>query len=295
MLTKENITNKFEFDLKLFSLVCIALFFLSANSILARMAILTQNIDAFTFTFLRIFSGSVLLLSIYFYKTKTLNLSMKKNWISAFMLFLYAICFSYSYVDMQAGIGTLILFAVVQLTMILIAFFYKEKLTFNKIIGILIAFFGLVYLLYPKEDFSISFSHTFLMIISGIAWAIYSVIGKSSLNALLNTTDNFFKASIFIIIFMLFFIDSFKLDFYTSVLAIFSGAITSALGYLIWYEILPKIQILTASILQLLVPIIAIFLSVITLDEIVSFELILATFIILFGIFIALFKKNKYI
>ena len=276
--------------MQIFILISISLLFLSANSILCKMAISTQNIDAYSFTFLRIFSGAIFLLLIYFYKNKNLKLNLKTNWLSSFMLFLYAICFSFSYINIFAGIGTLILFAVVQLSMILIAIFYKEKLTVNKIVGISLAFVGLIYLLYPKEDFSISFFHTFLMIISGIAWAIYSVIGKSSTNALINTTDNFFKAFIFVVIFMIFFIDSFKLDFYTSVLAIFSGAITSALGYLIWYEVLPKIEILTASILQLIVPIIAIFLSVILLDEALSFELVVSTFLILLGIFIALKK-----
>ena len=206
------------------------------------------------------------------------------------MLFLYAICFSYSYINMFAGIGTLILFAVVQISMILIALFYKEKLTINKILGVIVAFGGLAFLLYPKEDFSISFFHTFLMVISGITWAVYSVIGKSSTNALLNTTDNFFKATIFAIIFMLFFINEFKFDLYTSFLAILSGSITSGLGYLIWYEVLPKIQITTASVLQLIVPILAIFLSVIILDEKFSLELAISTFIILFGIFLALKK-----
>ena len=277
-------------DLKLFILIFIALLFLAVNSILCKMAISTQNIDAFSFTILRIFSGAILLLGIYFYKNRNLKFDMKKNWLSSFMLFLYAICFSYSYINMFAGIGTLILFAVVQLSMILIALFYKEKLTINKILGIIVAFGGLVFLLYPKEDFSLSFFHTFLMIISGIAWAIYSVIGKSSTNALLNTTDNFFKATIFTIIFMVFFIKELKLDLYTSFLAVISGAITSALGYLIWYKILPKIQITTASILQLIVPILAIFLSVIVLDEKFSFELGISTFIILFGIFLALKK-----
>lgn len=277
-------------DLKLFILILIALLFLAVNSILCKMAISTQNIDAFSFTILRIFSGAILLLGIYFYKNRNLKFDMKKNWLSSFMLFLYAICFSYSYINMFAGIGTLILFAVVQLSMILIALFYKEKLTINKILGIIVAFSGLVFLLYPKEDFSLSFFHTFLMIISGIAWAIYSVIGKSSTNALLNTTDNFFKATIFTIIFMVFFIKELKLDLYTSFLAVISGAITSALGYLIWYKILPKIQITTASILQLIVPILAIFLSVIVLGEKFSFELGISTFIILFGIFLALKK-----
>ncbi len=277
-------------DLKLFILIFIALLFLAVNSILCKMAISTQNIDAFSFTILRIFSGTILLLGIYFYKNRNLKFDMKKNWLSSFMLFLYAICFSYSYINMFAGIGTLILFAVVQLSMILIALFYKEKLTINKVLGIIVAFGGLFFLLYPKEDFSLSFFHSFLMIISGIAWAIYSVIGKSSTNALLNTTDNFFKATIFTIIFMIFFISEFKFDLYTSFLAVISGAITSALGYLIWYEVLPKIQITTASILQLIVPILAISLSVIILNENFNFELGISTSIILFGIFLALKK-----
>ena len=279
-------------DLKLFVLICVALLFLSANSILARMAIVTQNIDAFTFTFLRIISGSILLFIIYFYRKKRVDISLKKNWISGFMLFLYAICFSYSYINMLAGIGTLILFAVVQLSMILIALFYKEKMSLNKIIGILVAFIGLVYLLYPKEDFTISYFHTFLMVISGTAWGVYSVLGKSSTSAIFNTTDNFFKASIFTLIFMLMFISEVHLDLYTFCLAITSGAITSALGYLLWYEILPKIEIITASVLQLLVPIIAIFLSILFLDESLTLELIVSTILILVGIFIALKRKR---
>ena len=279
-------------DLKLFVLICVALLFLSANSILARMAIITQNIDAFTFTFLRIISGSILLFIIYFYRKKRVDISLKKNWISGFMLFLYAICFSYSYINMLAGISTLILFAVVQLSMIFIALFYKEKMSLNKTIGILVAFSGLVYLLYPKEDFTISYFHTFLMVISGIAWGVYSVLGKSSTNAIFNTTDNFFKASIFTLIFMLMFISEVHLDLYTFCLAITSGAITSALGYLLWYEILPKIEIITASVLQLLVPIIAIFLSILFLDESLTLELIVSTILILVGIFIALKRKR---
>lgn len=279
-------------DLKLFVLICVALLFLSANSILARMAIVTQNIDAFTFTYLRIISGSILLFIIYFYRKKRVDISLKKNWISGFMLFLYAICFSYSYINMLAGIGTLILFAVVQLSMIFIALFYKEKMSLNKTIGILVAFSGLVYLLYPKEDFTISYFHTFLMVISGTAWGVYSVLGKSSTSAIFNTTDNFFKASIFTLIFMLMFISEVHLDLYTFCLAITSGAITSALGYLLWYEILPKIEIITASVLQLLVPIIAIFLSILFLDESLTLELIVSTILILVGIFIALKRKR---
>ena len=108
-------------NLKLIGLIFLALAFFFLISILARMAISTQNIDAFSFTFLRILSATFILASVYIYKNKNLKIDLKTNYVSGFMFFLYAICFSYSYINMLAGIGTLILFAVVQLSMILIA------------------------------------------------------------------------------------------------------------------------------------------------------------------------------
>src|SRR5574344_271468 len=286
------------FDLKLIGLIFIVLLFFASNSILARMAIFTQNIDAFSFTFLRIISAMVILLFIYFYKNKKIKIDFKNNYISGFMFFLYAICFSYSYINMAAGIGTLILFAVVQLTMIILALFLNEKLTLKKFIGITIAFGGLVYLLYPKDDFTISYFHAFLMFLSAIGWAIFSVLGKKSNNATLNATDSFVKAFIFTIFFAIFYLfffeNSLKIDLYTSILAIISGSITTAFGVFIWYSICQKCRIMTASIIQLIVPIIAIILSIVFLNETFTFELFISTIIILLGIFIALYKKEKF-
>ena len=285
------------FDLKLIGLIFIVLLFFASNSILARMAIFTQNIDAFSFTFLRIISAMVILLFIYFYKNKKIKIDFRNNYISGFMFFLYAICFSYSYINMAAGIGTLILFAVVQLTMIILALFLNEKLTLNKIIGITIAFGGLIYLLYPKDDFTISYFHAFLMFLSAIGWAIFSALGKKSNNATLNATDSFVKAFIFTIFFAIFYLfffeNSLKIDFPTFIIAITSGSLTTAFGVFIWYSILPNIEIMTASIIQLIVPIIAIILSIVFLNETFTFELFISTIIILLGIFIALYKKRK--
>ncbi|QEZ89592.1 DMT family transporter [Aliarcobacter cibarius] len=284
------------FSLKIIFLIFLVLLFFALNSILARMAISTQNIDAFSFTLLRIISAMFILLCLCFYKNKSLKIDLKSNYLSGFMFFLYAICFSFSYTNMLAGIGTLILFAVVQLTMIILALFFNEKLTFNKIIGILIAFLGLVYLLYPKYDFEISYFHTLLMFLSGIGWAVFSVLGKKSQNAIVNAADSFLKAFIIAIIFAIFYIlvfnNDLKIDFFTSFLAIISGGITTAFGVFIWYIVLPKIEIMTASVIQLLVPIIAIFLSTIFLKEAITFELIVSSFIIIFGIFLALKRKS---
>ena len=280
-------------DIKLTFLTFLALFSLSSNPVLCRMAMVTNQIDAVSFTFFRILSGAVFLLLIYFYKTKKFDLNLRNNYLAPFMLFLYAITFSFSYENMEAGIGTLILFAVVQLTMIFMAFKHKESLTLQKVFGIVLAFAGLAYLLYPKEDFSLSFFHSFLMIISGVAWAFYTLLGKKSINAFSSTKDNFFKASLMALVFMIFYFNHLTFDSYTLFLAVFSGVVTSALGYIIWYMVLPKMDILTAGVLQLLSPVIAIILGILVLNEKLSIELFTSTFIILFGIFITLFKKKS--
>ena len=277
----------------LFILTSLSLVFLSANSILAKAALINDFIDAYSFTFFRILSGTLTLLLLLFYKQKNIFLSKNKNWLSAFMLFLYAITFSYAYLSLDAGLGTLLLFGVVQLSMIVIALFKKEKITLQKTIGMLIAFVGLAYLLYPRESFELSLFHSFLMILSGIAWAVYTVLGKESSDALFNTWDNFAKALLFITIVYIVFMDNTYVSFNGILLACTSGALTSAIGYTMWYYVLPQLQIVTASIIQLIIPIIAIFFSIILLDEEPSFTLLLSTLIILGGIIITLRQTNQ--
>lgn len=280
-------------NFKLFILILITLFFFSANSILARTALLENYIDAYSFTFIRLFSGTIVLLAILYIKEKTLAIKLKENWISSFMLFLYAITFSYSYLNLDAGIGALILFAVVQLFIIFIALVKKETLNRKKSIGIILAFAGLFYLLYPEESYKLSFIHVLLMVIAGISWGFYTILGKNSTNALQHTADNFLKSLVFITAFYFIFVSQTYITLNGIILASISGAITSALGYSLWYLILPKIQIITSGIIQLLVPPIAILLAVIFLNEELSFKLFISTDIILAGISIAILSKRK--
>ena len=279
--------------LKLLTIIVLALIFLALNSILCKVALVNNYIDAYTFTFFRLFSASITLIAIYFYKNKKFHISLKTNWITSFMLFLYAICFSFAFLSIDAGLGTLLLFAVVQIVMALWAFFLKEKINLQKLFGMLIAFFGLVYLLYPKHDFEISYFHASLMALAGTSWAIYTIMGKKSIDALSNTMDNFIKATLFIILAYFLFLNE-DMFFTTNgiLLAFISGSITSAIGYVIWYEVLPKIQILTAGVIQLFVPVISIFFSVIFLNELLSIDLIISTIIISLGILITIFSKT---
>lgn len=285
-------------EFELFILITLSLIFLSLNSILCKIALVNEYIDAYSFTFFRVFFAFLTLLILITLRENKKESSLKKislkgNWFSSFMLFIYAIGFSYSYLNLEAGFGTLLLFTAVQLTMLIISMFYKEKININKFIGIILAFIGLAYLLYPSKDFDISYFHLCLMILSGVAWGVYSVIGKNSKDALFNTYDSFFKALIFTMIFFVFVLfNTLQISFNGILLSFLSGSITSAIGYVIWYKVLPSIQIVTASILQLLVPIIAIILSVVFLGELFTMKLLIATLLVSVAVLISVVNKD---
>ncbi len=279
-------------NIKFVFLILISLLFLGLNSIFCKLALSNNYIDAFSFTFFRLFFGAITLLLIYFYKSKKISILPKSNWLSSFMLFLYAICFSYSFLDINAGFGTLLLFAVVQMVMLAFSLFHKEKINLQKIIGIFLALFGLIYLLYPKESFEVSLFHAFLMIIAGIAWAVYTILGKKSSDSLYNTMDNFIKSLVFVGIFYILYLPENSFISQNGLLLAFvSGSLTSAIGYVLWYEILPKLQYITAGVIQLFVPIISIIISIIFLNESLSTTLFLSTIIIFTGIILTIFSK----
>jgi drug/metabolite transporter (DMT)-like permease len=279
---------------KFFFLIILSFVFLSLNSILYKAAVINDAIDPFSFTFYRLLSAMLMLMTIYAYKHKKITFQPKKNWISSFMLFLYAICFSYAYINIDAGLGTLLLFGVVQIVMVTTSLFHKEKLSILKIIGLVVSLLGLIYLIYPRESFEIPLFYTMQMIISGTAWAFYSILGKKSFDALGNTTDNFIKASLYIVIFYFMFeVGTLNVSAEGLLLAIISGSITSALGYLIWYHVVPEMKIMTASVIQLFIPILTIALSILFLNELLTYELIISTIIVTFGIMLTIYSKKQ--
>ncbi|MDD2887411.1 MAG: DMT family transporter [Aliarcobacter sp.] len=281
-------------NLKFILFLLLSLLFLALNSIFCKFALSNNFIDAFSFTMYRIFFGAITLILIYLYKRKKLHFSIKTNWLSSLMLFSYAICFSYSFLNIEAGLGTLLLFAVVQLVMVIFSLFHKEKINLQKIAGIFLAIAGLIYLLYPKQSFELSLFHAFLMIIAGISWAVYTVLGKKSSDSLYNTTDNFAKAIIFVVIFYILFSPENSFVSEKGIfLAFISGSLTSAIGYLLWYEVLPKMQLITAGIIQLFVPVISIVISIVFLNESLTITLFLSTVMIFAGILLTIFSKKK--
>lgn len=270
-----------------FALVCFAL-----NSLLCRLALGAETIDAASFTTIRLISGAATLAVIYYFFDKKRENIILGNWLSAFFLFAYAICFSFAYINLTTATGALILFGCVQATMIISALVKGERPKILEWLGLLLALGGLIYLVFPGLA-SPPFFSSALMALAGIAWGFYTLRGRGSANPLAETSGNFVRTVPMIILASLPFFSKIHLSQKGIIFAVLSGAIASGIGYSVWYFVLKFHTATRAAILQLSVPALAGLGGVIFLSEIISLRLLSATILILGGISLAIFGKRK--
>ncbi|QMV16833.1 DMT family transporter [Vibrio spartinae] len=276
-----------------------ALIAFAANSVLCRLALGHEAIDASSFTAIRLLSGAVVLFLIVLTTQKntdtlTQDARPKGSWTASFMLFLYAMTFSYAYISLDTGTGALILFGAVQITMILHSLFSGTKLHVTEWLGITTAFAGFVYLILPGVS-APSLSGFLLMATSGVAWGIYTLKGRASKNPLLDTAYNFFRSVPLVIMLTLI---TMRHAGYSSEgiwLAIVSGGITSGIGYTIWYIALSGLSSIQAAVLQLAVPVIATFGGVIFVSEVITSRLIMSAILVLGGILMVILGRYYFI
>ncbi len=263
----------------------------AGNSILCRMALMDGAIDPASFTSMRLFSGAVALLIIVRLTSEDGSIREHGGWASALTLFLYAILFSYAYITLSAGAGALILFGFVQGTMITMALWSGDRPKAAEWLGWLLAFGGLVWLLLPGIEAPPAIGAT-LMALAGIGWGVYSIRGRSESNPLASTCSNFVYSIAFVL--LLTAVTFFDADVTQRgiVLAIISGALTSGVGYVIWYTALNYLSAMQAALVQLSVPAIAAVGGVILLAEPISIRLITSGILILGGISLALVQKS---
>lgn len=280
--------------MRLIILTILALLAFAGNSLLCRIALHETSIDPVSFTTIRLVSGAMCLLFIVMFVKRERLSFRQKSWRSALWLFIYAICFSLSYIGLSAGTGALILFATVQLTMLSISWWKGDRFSLPQWAGFALAWLGLVYLFLPGVT-APPLSSALLMCGSGIAWALYTLRGQHGGDPTHATALNF----IFSIPFALFFsvigvsYATATLDTSGVVYAVLSGAITSGMGYAIWYAVLPSMKASTAASLQLSVPIIAALAGVLLLDEILTVRLSIASICILGGVGLVLYYRQR--
>ena len=262
----------------------------AGNSILCRMALRDGAIDPASFTSIRLLSGAVALLLIVRLTSNDASIREHGGWISALVLFFYAICFSYAYISLSAGAGALILFGFVQGTMIAMALWSGDRPSVSEWLGWLLAFGGLVWLLVPGIEAPPAIGAT-LMALAGIGWGVYSIRGRNETNALVSTCSNFVYSIAFVIVLAAIMYTNADITNRGVILAIVSGALTSGVGYVIWYTALNYLSAMQAALVQLSVPAIAAAGGVILLAEPVSLRLLTSGALILGGISLALIQK----
>lgn len=265
-----------------FALVAFAL-----NSILCRMALGSDEIDAASFTAIRLVSGAVTLAAVVLLFSRTRNIGRPGHWLSAFFLFAYAICFSFAYLDLTTGTGALILFGSVQLTMIATALVKGERPRPLEWLGLLIALGGLLYLVFPGLA-SPPLVSSALMAAAGAAWGFYTLRGRGSTDPLAETTGNFVRSVPMVLLAGLPFLSQIHLSTRGILLAVLSGAVASGIGYTVWYAALKHHTSTRAAVLQLAVPIIAASGGILLLSETATVRLLIAATLILGGIFLTI-------
>ncbi|MFT6267139.1 MAG: drug/metabolite transporter (DMT)-like permease [Oleiphilaceae bacterium] len=268
----------------------LALLAFAGNSILCRLALGENAIDAASFTAIRLLSGIIVLAIIIKMTSDRISSTSRGSWKASFMLFLYAVTFSYAYVSLETGVGALILFGAVQITMILVGLFSGNKLHYFEWAGVIVAFSGFVYLVIPGIT-APPLLGFLLMSISGIAWGCYTLAGKGSANPLSDTYFNFLRSLPLVIILVIVTIQYSTMSKAGILLAMLSGGIASGVGYTIWYAALGGLSAIQAAVVQLLVPVLAAVGGVIFVDEAFSFRLVLAATIILGGVLVVITGK----
>lgn len=275
---------------KVYILTALAMFAFAANSVLCRLALYTTPLDAATFTVVRLLAGALVLGGVVFGRARGEG-SGAGNWPSAAALFVYAAAFSFAYVVLPTGTGALLLFGAVQLSMIGYGLARGERFSAVQTVGFALALGGLVYLLLPGLSAPPP-GPAALMITAGAAWGVYSLRGRGSKDPAAETAGNFLRtlplAAVLALAALFTPLAAVQFDTLGLVYAALSGAVTSGLGYLIWYAALPSLRATAAATVQLSVPVLAALGGVVFIGEPITLQLVAAAVAILSGIALVL-------
>ncbi len=280
-------------SLRVALLTLITMLAFAGNSVLCRMALKHTTIDAATFTSIRLVSGAVVLwLIVRFLRKGRMGAG---NWWSALALFVYAAGFSLAYVSLSAATGALLLFGSVQVTMIGRGIWQGERLARLQWLGLVMALSGLVGLMLPGLA-APPLVGAALMVLAGAAWGVYSLRGKGAGDPTLVTAGNFWRAAVLALalsaVMQASTLLSASWDAEGLAYAVASGAVTSGLGYALWYSVLPALKATQAATIQLSVPVIAALGGVALLGEVMTEQFVSASLATLGGIALVIWGKR---
>jgi drug/metabolite transporter (DMT)-like permease len=275
---------------QVFLLTWLAMMAFAGNSLLCRLALKQTNIDATSFTAIRILSGTIALWLIVQLRGRV-NVAAG-NWPSAFALFTYAAAFSFAYVSLPAAAGALLLFGAVQASMISYGLWKGERLSLRQTMGLIVACAGLVGLLLPGLS-APPLPGSLLMLTAGIAWGVYSLRGKGGGDPTQVTAGNFYRATLFAVGLSVVMLSNASFDGTGVFYALLSGALTSGVGYAVWYMALRELKATSAATVQLSVPVVAAVGGIIFLNEPITQRLVVSSIAILGGVALVIVDKQR--
>ncbi|MDY7091982.1 MAG: DMT family transporter [Acidobacteriota bacterium] len=270
-------------------LTALAMIAFAGNSLLCRVALRDTQIDATSFTTLRLVSGALMLALLV--RGRGARAAGRGSWPSALALFAYAAGFSFAYLSLTAATGALLLFGAVQATMIGHGLWSGERLRWLQWVGLLLALGGLVGLLLPGLS-APPLVGSLLMLGAGVAWGVYSLRGRGAGDPTRVTAGNFLRAAPIALGLSLVMRDHIAWDWAGGGYALASGALASGIGYAIWYAALPSLKATHAATVQLSVPVLAALGGIALLGESMTGRLVLASVAILGGIALVVLEKR---
>ncbi|MCA8044990.1 DMT family transporter [Burkholderia arboris] len=272
------------------ALTSVAMLAFASNSLLCRLALQAERIDAASFGSVRLVSGALMLALVA--RAGARRPAQPADWPAAAMLFAYVVCFSFAYLTVSAATGALILFGAVQLTMFAAGWRGGERFAPLGWAGFGAALAGLLYLVSPGLAAPTP-SGAALMTVAGIAWGIYSIRGRRTTDPVAATAGNFMRAAPLALALSVVLAARIHLTPAGIVLAVLSGALTSGIGYVIWYAALRYLTAMRAAAVQLSVPPIAACGAVLFLSEQPTWRLALSSAAILGGVAAVLASRAR--
>lgn len=275
-----------------FLLTALTMCAFAGNSILNRGAVDGFRLDPMVFAVIRTAAGALTLWALVRLQGKALARVGLRRVAGAAALSTYMIGFSWAYLTLGAGIGALILFGSVQLVMFAVAVGRGQGVSLVRWIGAGVAFSGLILLLWPGGAVSIPLAGAASMGVAGAAWGAYTLLGQKETDALAATAGNFALAVPMVLPLLLIAVPV-PVPVGGVALAVVSGAVTSGLGYALWYRVLPRLDTTVAAVAQLSVPVIAVAAGLVLLAEPVTSRAVLAGALVLGGIGLSLLRGRR--
>ncbi|WP_375257712.1 DMT family transporter [Citreimonas sp.] len=278
--------------MRLFLLIALTMTSFAANSVLNRAAVGAGELGAMAFGAVRLGAGACVLLALVLLLRRRPALGGPGRVPGVAGLFVYIFGFSFAYQALDAGLGALILFGCVQITMFAGALVQGERPPALRWAGAAVALCGLAWLLWPGAGVSVSLPHAFAMVAAGAGWGVYSLAGRASTDPLAATMANFLLAAPAGLVLAGALPGAFEPATPLGLgLAVVSGAVASGMGYALWYSVLPRIPGTVAAIAQLTVPVIAMAGGAVLLGEVPGADALLAGAVVLGGVGLSVLRR----